>query len=218
MCHYTHHVPGHEVGTPIAVPAELFQVVERIDARRHHRLLALERVALVVLAGGGVLLHRLALPHVAGRESVAFGVHDLALALPAHLRMDAHVLARAEHETGEVGLLGRVFVVVLDEDFEFRNHFLDLGHSARTVDELTHAVGVLEHVRYDEGEQSYGFARTRGHFQETVAFGVQRPFELQHVRILLRVDVLVREVDQEAVHADPDGGRERMGKLNYKFY
>ena len=36
--------------------------------------------------------------------------------------------------------------------------------------------------------------------------GIQRAFELQHVRELLRVDVVVREVDQQPVHVKPGGG------------
>lgn len=36
--------------------------------------------------------------------------------------------------------------------------------------------------------------------------GVQRAFELQHVGELLRVDVVVREVDQHPVHVEPGGG------------
>ena len=36
--------------------------------------------------------------------------------------------------------------------------------------------------------------------------GIQRAFELQHVRELLRVDVVVGEVDQQPVHVEPGGG------------
>lgn len=41
-----------------------------------------------------------------------------------------------------------------------------------------------------------------------MAFGVQRPLQLQHVRILLGVDVLVWKIDQQAIHTDPGDGEE----------
>lgn len=39
--------------------------------------------------------------------------------------------------------------------------------------------------------------------------GVERALELQHVGELLRVDVIVREVDQQPVHVEPGGGAVR---------
>jgi hypothetical protein len=37
------------------------------------------------------------------------------------------------------------------------------------------------------------------HLQQAVALGIQRPFELQHVPILLWVDVLIRKVHHQTL-------------------
>lgn len=49
------------------------------------------------------------------------------------------------------------------------------------------------------------FVITCGHFQQTVSFGVQRPLELEHVVILFRVHVIIREEDIQAVEIEPHG-------------
>lgn len=51
------------------------------------------------------------------------------------------------------------------------------------------------------------------HLQQAVPFGVQSPLELEHVLVLLRVDVLVREVDREALNEDAhDCKRDLIGE------
>lgn len=155
------------------------------------------------LTNGRLGVHLVTFANVAGSESVTFTVHGLALALLTDLRMDAHVLPRAEHQTGEGWWIGAVALVVNHQVLQLGDHFLDLRNSTRAVDELAHRFRMLHHVGNDQGEQRGRLARSRGHLQQAVALGVQATLKFQHVGILFRVDVLVRKVHQQAVHAEP---------------
>lgn len=67
-------------------------------------------------------------------------------------------------------------------------------HCARAIEQLHWVGGFGQSVAGDEREQGDGFSGSGGHFEEAVAFGVESALEFDHVGVLLRVDVVVREV------------------------
>lgn len=70
-------------------------------------------------------------------------------------------------------------------------HFVD---SAGAVDELDGVLGLGEGVAGDERKEGDGLAGAGGHLEKTMALGVESSLQLKHVRVLLRVYVIVREV------------------------
>lgn len=71
-------------------------------------------------------------------------------------------------------------------------HFVD---GASAVDELDRVLGFGEGVASDEGKKGDGFSSACGHFEKTMALGVESSLQLEHVSVLLGVNVIVREVD-----------------------
>lgn len=67
--------------------------------------------------------------------------------------------------------------------------------SASAVDELDRVLGFGEGVAGDKGKKGDGFSGAGGHFEKTMALGVESSLQLEHVSVLLRVNVIVREVD-----------------------
>src|SRR5699024_3577479 len=71
------------------------------------------------------------------------------------------------------------------------------------VDELLHRARVLFLVGDNERQKGDCLARTGGHLQDAVTFGIEASLQLTHVRILLWVDVIVGEEHLEIVNFDP---------------
>lgn len=79
------------------------------------------------------------------------------------------------------------------------------GHQIKLTNELPF-LWVKKLVGNNEGKQSDGLAGPGRHFKETVTPRVQRPLEISHVGILLRVYVFVRENDRKVVEVKPGRG------------
>lgn len=90
--------------------------------------------------------------------------------------------------------------LVVMEELELGEGLLHLVDGAGAVDELERGVGLGEGVAGDEGEEGDGLAGAGGHLQEGVALGVEGSFQFQHIRVLLRVDVVVREVHRHVLY------------------
>lgn len=80
------------------------------------------------------------------------------------------------------------------EQLELGQRLLHLVHGAGAVEELGRGGGPGHGVGDDEGEEGDGLAGARRHLEHAVPAGVERSLELQHVGVLLRVDVGVGEV------------------------
>lgn len=72
-------------------------------------------------------------------------------------------------------------------------------NGAGAVEELGGVGRVGEGVGGDEGEEGGGLAGAGGHLEEAMAAGVEGALQVQHVRVLLRVYVVVGEVDGDAL-------------------
>jgi hypothetical protein len=86
--------------------------VQRVDPRRQQRVGALLLVPLEEVAQLDVGIVRGGRPHPCGRQLAAARVHVLAGALPADLGVDAQVLAGAEPEGQDLGLLPQFLLLV----------------------------------------------------------------------------------------------------------
>lgn len=153
------------------------------------------------------------------RHVPAPSIDGLALALLADAWMDAEVLARAKTErkhllwltlslgqrcvalTGRIGARIIVASPILHQSLQLCQGLFDLGHSARAIDELARS-WVEALVRHNETEQRDGLAGARGHLEHAVSIGIERAFEIGHVRILLWIDLGVREEDGQVVDVE----------------
>jgi hypothetical protein len=87
-------------------------VVQRVDPRRQQRVGAFFLVPLEEVAQLDVRIVRGSRPHPRGRQLAAARVDVLAGALPADLGVDAQVLAGAEPEGQDLGLLPQFLLLV----------------------------------------------------------------------------------------------------------
>ena len=85
-----------------------------------------------------------------------------------------------------------------EEYVSVEGHVEDEQAEQDSADDLGDVRRVLPHVGRDEGEEGDGLPGARGHLEETVAFGIEGPLQLEHVGELLRIDIIVGEVDQKA--------------------
>lgn len=88
------------------------------------------------------------------------------------------------------------------EELELSEGLLHLVDGSGAIDELERAVGFGESVAGDKGEKGNGLTSAGGHFQEAMAFGVQGSLQLHHVRILLRIYVIVREIHRHILNLE----------------
>lgn len=90
------------------------------------------------------------------------------------------------------------------EGAELGEGLLHLVDGAGAVEELPDGLlaGGGEGVGDDEGEEGDGLAGAGGHLEEAVAAGVEGPLEVDHVLVLLRVDVLVGEVHGDVLYLE----------------
>ena len=118
--------------------------------------------------------------------------------------MDAHVFPRGQPERHDLRSLADFLLAVGLQCAKLREDLLHLRHGACAVDELA-ARWVLELVGGDEREAGDGLAGAGGHLQAPVALRVQRALQLEHVPVLLGVEVLIREVDRQALEVEDHG-------------
>lgn len=188
-------MPSQVVWTPSFLFAKGPQILQRINSGWQHRPGPGPLVVLEELAGrhAGVLLGQS--PNPARGELPAPGVHRVAVLRRQDPRVHAQVLARGEPDGEDPGGGAEVLDLVVVELLELGEGLLHLVDGTGAVDELERGLGLGEDVAGDEGEEGDGLAGAGGHLEEAVAAGVEGALELHHVRVLLRVDVVVGEVD-----------------------
>eukprot|EP00982_Pelagococcus_subviridis_P011619 31103-Pelagococcus_subviridis.AAC.9 len=191
------HVPRGEVRAPAFRSSELPQIREGVHPRGKHRVRALPLVVLEELAQ----LRRRLLP--ARERAVMFLADPRRGELPAP-RVDG--LPRALLRDSRVHA----------HHPQLREDFLHLRHRARAVDELP-ALRVRELIGRDQREARDRLPRARGHLQASVPFRVQPALELLHVLVLLRVEVLVREVHGQALEVEDHGDGGWEGSAGIRF-
>lgn len=189
-------MPGKKVRAPPLLPTERPQILQRINPRRQHRPRRRLLVALEEPAGWHARVFRGQRADPRRGELAAGRVDRIARLRGDDGRVDAEVLAGGEAE-GEEGRRRRGREVEKEvgvEQLELGQRLLHLVHGAGAVEELGRGGGPGQGVGDDEGEEGNGLAGARRHLEHAVPAGVERPLELQHVGVLLRVDVGVGEV------------------------
>lgn len=154
------------------------------------------------LAGGDVRVLGGHGPYPASCQLPTGGVNRVAILGSKDTGIDAEVLAGGETEGEDPGLGTEVLELVAVEELELSEGLLHLVDSTGAVNELEGIVGLGESVAGDEGEEGDGLTGAGGHLQEAMALGIQGSLQLEHVRVLFWVYVVIREIHRHVLNLE----------------